>query len=178
MKRELNLNIISQSPFSLRNVNALNMTLVLLAIILLVFLRVDFVKQHAALTTTLQELATRANQQKTIVKKTPVITFSNEALRLYQTIWQATQLPWDDLLDALETAQQNDVYLMQASPDAPAQRVTLQGKATDLKAVLLYIDALAQSKVLTDVFLQQHEVNNALSATPVDFTIIAKWHHE
>lgn len=178
MKRQLNLNLISQSPFSLRNVNALNMTLVLLAIILLVFLRVNFVKQHAALVTKLQELTKQASQQKINVKKTPVITFSNEALRLYQTIWQATQLPWDDLLDALEAAQQNDVYLMQISPDEPAQRVTLQGKATDLKAVLLYIDALAQSKGLTDVFLQQHEVNKELSATPVDFTIIAKWHHE
>ncbi len=178
MKRQLNLNLITQSPFSLRNVNAVNMTMVLLAIILLVFLRLEFVKQHAALTTTLQQLRTEANQQKIIIKKTPAITFSNEELRFYQTIQQATQLPWDDLLDALENAQQNDVYLMQVLPDASAQHVTVEGKATDLKAVLLYIDALAQSKVLKDVFLQQHEVNKELSNTPIDFTIIAKWHHE
>lgn len=178
MKRQLNLNLITQSPFSLRNVNAVNMTMVLLAIILLTFLRIDFVKQHAALTATLQQVSTQANQQKIIVKKTPAITFSTEELRFYQTIQQATQLPWDDLLDALENAQRDDVYLMQVLPDASAQRVTVEAKATDLKVVLLYIDALAQSKVLKDIFLQQHEVNKELGSTPVDFTIIAKWHHE
>jgi Tfp pilus assembly protein PilN len=178
MKRQLSLNLIQKSPFSWRYVNGLNIALLILAMILMAMLKLSFDKKNAALESQLTAFSNQMRHQQAAVKQVSTPQISNEELRFYQSITREMQVPWDTLLDALEVANQEDVYLLQVLPDTQAQRVTIEGKAKGLKEVLLYIDALSQSKVLFEVFLQRHEVNKELSGTPVDFTIIAKWHDE
>ncbi|MFZ2161165.1 MAG: hypothetical protein WAW02_03000 [Sideroxyarcus sp.] len=93
---------------------------------------------------------------------------ANEVLR-------QLSLPWEELLQAVESAAGNKVSLLALEPDTEKQVVKISGEARDMAGLLDYITRLEEQSVFGPVFLQSHQVQLQNSERPVRFSLLAAW---
>lgn len=98
-----------------------------------------------------------------------------ERLASAKAVIDRLALPWGELLGALEEAADEDVALLQLSPDPDKRQVKLLAEAKNLAAMLLYHKLLEQSEVLTEVALVNHDIQEQDPDKPVRFNITAQW---
>lgn len=84
-------------------------------------------------------------------------------------------LPWGALLSALESVEDEDVALLQVSPEADKRQLKLLAEAKDLAAMLRYHKLLEQSDILREVALVDHQIQEQDPDKPVRFNITAQW---
>lgn len=84
-------------------------------------------------------------------------------------------LPWHDLLDALERASPASVALLALSPDAASRRLTGEAETRDSKAMLDYLARLQQQPFFRQVLLVRHERQEASGPRPLRFVFEARW---
>lgn len=82
---------------------------------------------------------------------------------------------WSDLFVSLEKIGGKDATLLGLHPEGGKRRVVIDGEARDLASVLRYADALEQTSFLSDVQLQQHDIDERNPDRPVRFTLYAGW---
>jgi hypothetical protein len=84
------------------------------------------------------------------------------------------QVPWAEMLAALETIQARDVALLGVEPSATRHiiRITAEGKSLD--AMLNYVDAL-HGESFPEVSLASHQVQDQTPGQPVRFVVQARW---
>ena len=99
----------------------------------------------------------------------------DEARQLTETVNMLTT-PWSNLLMAIEEADMQDIALLSLEPNSKKQLVTLTGEAKNLSVVLQYIKLLQQTPVLSQVYLQKHNIDESDASKPVRFSLLAKWH--
>lgn len=87
-------------------------------------------------------------------------------------------VPWSELFEAIESADEGNVALLQVQPDARSRTVLLGGAARNLSAVLSYMRRLERTDRLEDVVLVSHEIKLKEPGTPVEFQLLAKWAEE
>lgn len=80
---------------------------------------------------------------------------------------------WTGLLTQLEASVPQGVHLIQISPDFPAGKVTITGRARAMKEVLAMVDAMSKSGGFRDVFLLRHSKGKEEDAGGVIFTVSA-----
>jgi len=90
-------------------------------------------------------------------------------------VLQQLNVPWGDLLDAVESAEGKDVALLAVQPDARSHNVLIGGVARSLPAVFAYMDRLEHTQHLRDVVLSSHEVKIRQPGQPVAFALNATW---
>ena len=83
--------------------------------------------------------------------------------------------PWSALLVAIEQAEMQDIALLSLEPNSKKQLVTLTGEAKNLSVVLQYIKQLQQTPMLSQVYLQKHNIDESDASKPVRFSLLAKW---
>jgi Tfp pilus assembly protein PilN len=88
---------------------------------------------------------------------------------------QGLQVPWADLLGALEAASGESVALLTVEPSTQQQTVRLTAEARDPHSMLRYLSTLQGDARLSQVVLVSHAVQTQAPGTPVRFQLQAHW---
>jgi len=91
-----------------------------------------------------------------------------------EVIMQMT-LPWNELFNALEEANSNDIALLGIEPDAKNRRVRVSGEAKNSEALFTYLRSLQAIKSMSGVYLKSQQVQERSREKPIRFTLDASW---
>jgi Tfp pilus assembly protein PilN len=84
------------------------------------------------------------------------------------------QVPWAEMLTALENVQAKDVALLGVEPSATRHNIRITAETKSLDAMLNYVDAL-RSDSFPEVSLASHQVEPQTPGNPVRFVVQARW---
>jgi Tfp pilus assembly protein PilN len=84
-------------------------------------------------------------------------------------------LPWRDVLDAIEAGTPEGIELLTLEPDAKRSVVKIEGETQNSDAMLAYVEQLKQQPFLSGVFLIKHIVDEADGRHVLRFEIEAAW---
>ena len=84
-------------------------------------------------------------------------------------------MPWETLFKDMDSSRRDQVALLSIEPDAEKRVIKIMGEAKDLDAMLGYIRLLQKKASLTDVYLQNHHIEQQTAEKPVRFALIASW---
>ena len=84
-------------------------------------------------------------------------------------------LPWRDLLNALEDGTPKTIALLSIEPDAKKQSLKGVAEAADSDAMLDFISQLKQQSFFDQVNLSKHEINEQDPNKPLRFQFEARW---
>jgi hypothetical protein len=84
------------------------------------------------------------------------------------------QVPWAEMLAALESVQAKDVALLGVEPSASRHNIRITAETKTLDDMLNYVDAL-RSDSFPDVSLASHQVEPQTPGNPVRFVVQARW---
>ena len=88
---------------------------------------------------------------------------------------QQLNLPWGNLLTAIERATPASVALLELQPDAKRHFVKVLAETNTPRSMLAYITRLKQQPFIGNVILTRHEVNDQDSERLLRFEIVAEW---
>ncbi|MCH8621744.1 PilN domain-containing protein [Undibacterium sp. TS12] len=109
------------------------------------------------------------------VGKEPVFKLPQEqAVAVNQAIAKLN-IPWTDLLDALEQASTDKVAILQITPNAQKMNVKLMAEAKNSDDMIAYVETLKQQKMFVSVILEKHEINEQDPNKPYRFQIEMLW---
>lgn len=132
-------------------------------------------RQHTADTDALQRAI--AQQKKRVAQIPVVLKPSVPAAEIIavNTAIEQLNLPWRDVLDAIERATPADIALLSLEPDAGKHRVKGTAEARDSAGMIAYLESLQQQEFFTDVELARHETNETDTHKPLRFQFEAHW---
>jgi hypothetical protein len=85
------------------------------------------------------------------------------------------QMPWAEMLAALEAVPNPEVVLLGVEPSAQRHVVRITAEAKNSAAMLDYLQSLQGGRQFSDVWLTSHLVQAQTPGTPVRFVIQLKW---
>ncbi len=85
------------------------------------------------------------------------------------------QMPWAEMLAALEAIPAPDVALLGVEPSALRHVVRITAEAKNSTAMLDYLQALQNGRQFSDVWLTSHLVQNQTPGLPTRFVVQLKW---
>jgi Tfp pilus assembly protein PilN len=88
---------------------------------------------------------------------------------------QQLNLPWNALFKAVETSGGKNIALLSLEPDMQRGTVKINGEAKDLDALLDYAKQLSKREVFSNVFLQNHKIQQTDPQKPLHFSLLAYW---
>jgi Tfp pilus assembly protein PilN len=95
--------------------------------------------------------------------------------KLANEITAQLNLPWNELFSAIERAPTVDVALLAIEPDAVKHTVQISAEARNFAAMLAYLKALDTGGKLSNIYLQNHQVQAQDPNHPVRFGLVASW---
>lgn len=96
----------------------------------------------------------------------------------WNQIARQLNIPWAQLLDALENATPPDIALVAIEPDARRASIRLQAEARALEPLLAYPGALRASGLFDDAVLVKHETNEQDGAKPMRLSLDVRFKAE
>ena len=165
-------------PRMLANTSALTWSIAVLALValLLAGLRARALwQQDAVRQVTLQTLA-RAQRDRMAVRpqiKRPLLPAAQ--VNAINGAIEQLNLPWRDLLDAVESATPASIALLALEPDARKHLLKGIAEAKDSAAMIDYLAALQSQAWFTSVVLTRHETNELDARRPLRFQFEAQW---
>lgn len=87
-------------------------------------------------------------------------------------------LPWRDLLDAIETATTANVALLSIEPDSKKQVVKGMAETKTSSDMIFYIEKLKKQNFFSAVVLTKHEINDQDVNRPYRFQFEVQWSAE
>lgn len=84
-------------------------------------------------------------------------------------------IPWGDLLDALEEASIKNVALLELRPDAAVARLIGSAEAKTEEDMTAYLRRLKLQPLFTSALLTSHQVNEQDKNRPIRFEFVAVW---
>lgn len=82
-------------------------------------------------------------------------------------------VPWRDILDAIERATPHHIALLGIEPDSSRQLIRITGEALSTDAMLAYLDQLNRSPFFSAASMSKHLTNEQDPQKPLRFTIEA-----
>jgi len=119
----------------------------------------------------------RASRRQQVVSRGSASDLQKVALevkRANEVIGQLS-LPWEELFKAVETSDRKQIALLSIEPDPQKRQVKVTAEARNLAAMLNYARSLERQQLLTDIFLQSHQVQQQDPEKPVRFVFTATW---
>lgn len=111
-------------------------------------------------------------------RQAELLVASPRQQRQLQSMVQSLNLPWYELLSALELIKQEhpDVYLTAILPDVANKQILLRGEAKTLDSLLTFIDSLNQHAMFRSALpLNQQQI--IPTAGSMLFTLKLEWRH-
>ena len=89
----------------------------------------------------------------------------------------ALDMPWNDLLGALEQVQSASfgIHLLSVQPNPARGEVVLGGEADDFATLMDYVKALRAQPQFYDVVLVNQRLTETAGQTRLAFTLLAQW---
>ena len=84
-------------------------------------------------------------------------------------------VPWVELLDALEEAASPKVALLELRPDIVSRQLVAVAEAGNSDAMFAYVRKLQAQPMLTSVYLSSHQVSEQDRNKPIRFEFTATW---
>jgi len=94
-----------------------------------------------------------------------------ETLRQMDAVTARLNVPWSDVLDAIERSTTQRVALLTLEPDARTGNVALTAEARSLDDLLNYAEALGQDAAVASVRMGQHDLRAQEPGQPVRMTL-------
>lgn len=115
-----------------------------------------------------------------IKRQSPSATRSNDAdsnheIEAANRLLLELSTPWAALFHAIETVSNRQVSLLSIDPDAQKSWLKISGRAKNLPAILEYMRQLEAEATLSNVYLQQHQIDTVDSEHPIQFVLAASW---
>ena len=85
------------------------------------------------------------------------------------------QMPWAEMLAALESVPTSEVAVLGVEPSALRHQVRITAEAKNSTAMLDYLQALQAGPEFSDVWLSSHLVQAQTPGTPLRFIVQLKW---
>jgi tRNA A58 N-methylase Trm61 len=179
MKWLMDLDYIETHPFAMNRMTLLGAVVGSLGMLLAIYLTFSYQirsSTYAALQAK-QKYAQQQNLPKKKVERIDLKTKEISAAELAQVNAVIDELsqPWDAVLNELEHAEMRDIALLSLEPNVKKQQIVLFGEAKNMAATLHYVEVLEALPMLSNVYLQEHEVDLEDAMNPVTFMIVAQW---
>lgn len=100
---------------------------------------------------------------------------SQDAAKRANEVLRQLNLPWDRLFAALEQSVSPEVSVLAIAPDATKSALTLKASATDMDAVVDFMERLQKTRLLSNIHLATQEIAEDDSRHPLQFTLRANW---
>lgn len=84
-------------------------------------------------------------------------------------------LPWSDLLEALEKVESKDVALLHIEPDATAALINGTAEAKTSEAMFSYLRDLKKQTFFSSVILTKHDIIESDPMRPIQFQFVITW---
>lgn len=177
ISKKLDLEFIRPNPFALSSFSWLSSILLLIALVLATYVWQQYQTKHTELMTIsskLNQLEQQSQPKKRSFDTTPVVISAEKKLQI-RTVVTALVMPWNNLLQAIEHADNKDIALLNLVPNTKNQQMILSGEGKDLQTVLSYVNQLQAQPMLEKVYLQKHTTDSSNVSKPVKFTIFTQW---
>ena len=152
----------------------------LIGVIVLLVLLTGFVYVMALM----QQYFIKADEQGIQVRREENVTLRNSHNKLIMSEAQKSSinsaiaqlnLPWRDLLDALESATPSNIALLSIEPESKKLIVKGMAEAKTSREMIDYIEMLKKQNFFRAVILIKHEINEQDSNRPYRFQFEAQW---
>lgn len=123
-------------------------------------------------------VATVESRPEQTRSQTELLLIAPRQQRQLQTMVQSLNLPWYELLSALELIKQEhpDVFLTAIEPNVTNKQVMLRGQAKTLDNLLAFVDALNKHAVFRSALpLSQQQIIPKVDG--MQFTLKLEWRH-
>lgn len=84
-------------------------------------------------------------------------------------------VPWEELFNAVESAQNGDIALLELQPDTHRKILTISGEARNFTALSGYLHRVQAQRSFANVYLLRHEVQTEDPQRPIRFELKADW---
>ena len=84
-------------------------------------------------------------------------------------------VPWRDLLDAVEQATPADIAIVELDPVPSQNELMLEAEARNLEAMTAYVDQLQKATFFDQVVLTRHAIDEHDTNHPIRFLLHAHW---
>jgi Tfp pilus assembly protein PilN len=115
----------------------------------------------------------RAPVERTRTAAAPVVTPAQAVV--VNTAIKKLNVPWEELLDALEEAASPKVALLELRPDIVTRQLVAVAEAGNSDAMFAYVRKLQGQPMLTSVYLSSHQVSEQDRNKPIRFEFTATW---
>lgn len=102
-------------------------------------------------------------------------TAVREQIKKANAVLEQLNVPWGKLFASIEAAQDPNMALLSAQPDARSSALLVSGQAWTLSALRTYMERLQRSQRLRDVVLVSHEIPRKEPGQPAAFVLSAHW---
>jgi len=175
MSPKLDLEFIPSHDFSISKLNILSFSILLIGLFISAYVYTDYnSKQKEYLDLNLQLQHAQPSQNLASVKVINKTLPDDEIKQLQDTIEELSK-PWGSLLSGLEQIKVKDIALLSMVPSSKKHQLVLNGEAKNMQSALVYIMALEELPMLSQVYLKKHTIDQTNPNEPVAFTIIARW---
>lgn len=136
---------------------------------------VELAGRHDAVRADLQQLEAQL-AKRTALKREPKKFVLPEVQEnaVNSTIAQLN-LPWRDVLDAIEAATPGNIALLAIDPDAKKHLLKGTAEAKTSDGMIAYVEQLKQQSFFVSVVLTRHETNEQDPNRPLRFQFEAQW---
>ncbi|GGC83335.1 hypothetical protein [Undibacterium terreum] len=134
-----------------------------------------FVESYEAQATTIARLQTKLSRRTLAVPVVEKITIPEpQAIAVNHAIAQLN-LPWRDVLDAIEAATPKTIALLALEPDAKRNLIKGSAEAKSSSEMIAYIEELKHQAFFVSVILNKHEINERDPNKPLRFQFEVQW---
>jgi hypothetical protein len=177
MSQKLHLDFIDVHPFAPSRFSFIGIVVLGLGIALIFFT----LQQYQSISDKHHEVLLKLKQFNNQPKKETITRNVREEIPIeIKTQIKASvadlTIPWNEFLNAIEGADLKDVALLSLEPSIKKQQVILAGEAKNLHSVMQFIRRLEAQPILSQVYLQKHQLDEDNVSKPVRFTLVARLH--
>jgi hypothetical protein len=171
---ELRLDYENNTPFPWLGMRVL--VLVLLAIIPFAFYFQGLIKRVGILESMVEYTSSEKSLREAAVKSIGIgrVDLVQE-VKSANIVLHRLSVPWDEMFKAVESSSASHVRLLALAPDFDKKQVQITGEGNSYKSIMKYITELERQEVFSSVYLQNHEIRQDDSETPVRFSLLANW---
>ena len=117
----------------------------------------------------------RASYKRAEKARTPRPTVEPPELKQSGDIVRRLTLPWGQLFDALERADNDKIALLAVEPDAEKTRLRLSGEAKTVSALVDYMKSIDNKGGVADLRLMTQQIKQNDAQRPIEFVLEASW---
>jgi Tfp pilus assembly protein PilN len=135
----------------------------------------DLARQRQGVAGQLQRLDSRLAARTAARQAPPKAPIAEEQAHAVNAAIAQLNLPWRDVLDAVEAATPATIALVALEPDAKRHVVKGTAEAKTGDEMVAYVETLKRQPFFRLVFLTRHEVNAQDPNRPLRFQFEAQW---